>query len=161
MSTTSLLINGLAIIGLLLSLLKGRQKTVRALKIAGKSLIKLGPAMGMVILLIGVLLGFLPKQVIAGIVGSGSGFGGILLAALFGAVLYMPSLVAFPLAGSLLSDGASVAAVGALITTLTMVSTVTLPLEIKILGRKLALLRNGLSFAVALCIALLMGMILS
>ena len=161
MSTTALLINGFAVACLILSLIKGRRKTVRALKVAGKSLIKLSPAMGMVILLIGVLLGFIPKQVIGGIVGTGSGFIGTLLAALFGAVLYMPSLVAFPLASSLLSDGASVAAVGALITSLTMVGTVTLPLEIKVLGRKLALLRNGFSFVVALCIALLMGVILS
>ena len=161
MSTTALLINGLAVVCLALSLIKGRRKTVSALKVAGKSLIKLGPVMGMVLLLIGILLGFIPKQAIGGIVGTGNGFIGTLVAALFGAVLYMPSLVAFPLAGSLLSDGASVAAVAALIITLTMVGTVTLPLEIKILGRKLALLRNGLSFAVALCIALLMGVILS
>ena len=57
--------------------------------------------------------------------------------------------------------GAGVTAMAAFITTLTMIGFVFLPLEIKELGRKFALLRNGLSFIVALIIALLMGLILT
>ena len=48
----------------------------------------------------------------------------------------------------------------AFITTLTMIGVVTLPLEIKELGKKMALLRNGLSFIIAIVIALIMGVIL-
>ena len=46
------------------------------------------------------------------------------------------------------------------ITTLTMIGMVTLPLEIKKLGKKFALLRNGLSFIIAIIIALIMGVLL-
>ncbi|HDH27594.1 MAG TPA: permease, partial [Euryarchaeota archaeon] len=46
------------------------------------------------------------------------------------------------------------------ITTLTMVGFVTLPLEIKVLGKKLAILRNLFSFIIALIIAVIMGVIL-
>jgi len=41
-----------------------------------------------------------------------------------------------------------------------MIGIVTLPLEIKELGQKIALLRNGLSFIVALAIALIIGVVL-
>lgn len=74
--------------------------------------------------------------------------------------MHIPSLIAFPLAASLLKNGASITAVAAFITTLTMIGTITLPLEIKELGKKVALLRNGLSFIVAIVIALIMGVIL-
>ncbi len=161
MNTTTLLVNGLALGCLVLSALKDRRTTVAALKVAGRSLFKLGPAVGVIILAIGLLLGFVPRDAIGAILGVGGGFGGTLLVALFGAVLYMPALVAFPLAGSLLEGGATVGAVAAFITTLTMVGTVTLPLEIKVLGAKFTLLRNGLSFVVALAIAFLMGTILA
>jgi len=41
-----------------------------------------------------------------------------------------------------------------------MIGTITLPLEIKELGKKMAILRNGLSFVIAIIIALVMGAIL-
>ena len=41
-----------------------------------------------------------------------------------------------------------------------MIGTITLPLEIKELGKKVALLRNGISFIIAIVIALIMGVIL-
>ena len=64
------------------------------------------------------------------------------------------------LAASLLDGGASISVVAAFITTLTMIGTVTLPLEIKELGKKMALLRNGMSFLIAILIAFIMGAIL-
>ena len=93
-------------------------------------------------------------------IGEQSGFTGILLTALLGAVLHIPALISFPLAASTLEMGASVTAVAAFITTLTMIGVVTLPLEIREIGRQRALLRNGLSFIGALLISLLMGVIL-
>ena len=74
--------------------------------------------------------------------------------------MHIPSLIAFPLAASLLKGGASITAAAAFITTLTMIGTVTLPLEIKELGKKVALLRNGISFIMAIIIALIMGVML-
>jgi len=85
---------------------------------------------------------------------------GILIVAAVGAVLYIPSIVAFPLAGSLVKSGASVGAVAAFITTLTMVGLVTLPLEVELLGKRLALSRNAMSLVLAVAIALIMGLIL-
>jgi uncharacterized membrane protein YraQ (UPF0718 family) len=72
----------------------------------------------------------------------------------------MPSLIAFPLAGSLLRSGATIMTIAAFVTTLVMVGLVTAPMEIKTLGRKFTLLRNGLGFISALVIAVIMGVIL-
>ena len=85
---------------------------------------------------------------------------GVLIVGAAGAVLHIPALLSFPLAASLLEEGASVSAVAAFITTLTMIGTITLPLEIKELGKKMAILRNGISFVIAIIIALIMGVIL-
>jgi uncharacterized membrane protein YraQ (UPF0718 family) len=72
----------------------------------------------------------------------------------------IPALISFPLAASLLRSGATVTTIAAFITTLVMVGFVTAPMEVKALGRKFTLLRNGLSFVAALIIAGLMGVIL-
>ncbi|MDZ7797973.1 MAG: hypothetical protein U5N56_13480 [Candidatus Marinimicrobia bacterium] len=50
--------------------------------------------------------------------------------------------------------------ISAFVTTLVMVGVVTAPLEIKTLGKKFTLLRNGLSFVAALLIAGIMGVLL-
>jgi uncharacterized membrane protein YraQ (UPF0718 family) len=84
----------------------------------------------------------------------------VLIGAALGAVLFIPGLIAFPLARSVLDMGAGVTAIAAFVTTLTMIGFVFLPLEIKELGTKFALIRNGLSFVAALLIAVLMGLVL-
>jgi len=73
----------------------------------------------------------MPPSEISKLAGEQSGFSGVLLMALLGSILHIPALISFPLAASLLKSGASVTAVAAFITTLTMIGMVTLPLEIK------------------------------
>lgn len=72
----------------------------------------------------------------------------------------IPSLIAFPLAGSLLRSGATVMTASAFITTLVMVGMVTAPMEAKTLGLRFTLLRNGFGFLAALMIAVIMGVVL-
>jgi uncharacterized membrane protein YraQ (UPF0718 family) len=107
-----------------------------------------------------LVVGLLSEELIIRYIGPETGFTGTLTAALVGAVTLIPSLVSFPLAGSLLRMGASAITIAAFITTLTMVGFVTAPLEIKELGLKFTLWRNGLSFIFALSIALVMGVAL-
>jgi len=160
MSTTAIVINVFALACLILAFTKDRAKTKQSLKVGVKSFIRILPVVLIIIVLIGLLLGFVPPDEISRIVGEQSGFAGILIIALMGAIMNIPALISFPLAASLIKSGASIAAAAAFITTLTMVGTVTLPLEIKELGRKMALLRNGISFIIAIVIALIMGVLL-
>ena len=160
MNSTVILINIFALGCLIVGLIKDRAKAKRSLIVAVKSFFRILPTVFIIIIFIGLLLGFVPPTVISKIVGEQSGFAGILLVALFGAILHIPALISFPLAGSLLKSGASVVSVAAFIATLTMIGTITLPLEIKELGKKMALLRNGISFIIAIIIALIMGIML-
>ncbi|NJE25079.1 permease [Thermococcus sp. MV5] len=160
MNVTAPIINIIAITALLIAFVKDKNKAISSLKIAVNSLIKILPMLCIIVIVIGLLLGFVPPEQISGFIGEQSGIKGILLVGALGALMHIPALLSFPLAASLLENGASVSAVAAFITTLTMIGTVTLPLEIKELGKKIAFLRNGLSFIIAIIIALIMGAIL-
>lgn len=152
-------INGFVIILLIISFIKDKKKTKKSIMIAVKSLGKIAPAILSIILLIGVSYGLFADK-IALFFGQDSGALGFFSIALFGSILHMPSLLAFPLAGSFLAEGASISSVAAFITTLTMIGIVTLPLEIKTLGKKFAIYRNVFSFVITLIIASIMGVIL-
>ncbi len=159
MQNTTIIINGLVLVLLIISFFKNRTKTLNALKIAGKSLLKLAPTILSVILLIGIIYGLFSDK-IALLFGQENGVIGFITIAIFGSVMHMPSLLAFPLAGSFLLEGASIGSVAAFITTLTMIGIVTLPLEVKTMGKKFTIYRNVFSFIIAIIIATLMGVIL-
>ena len=160
MNSTVVFINIFAVCCLIVSFFKDSAKTKQSLLVAVKSFLRVLPTVLIIIIFIGFLLGFVPPSEISEIIGKQSGFGGVLLVALLGALSHIPALISFPLAASLLESGASITALAVFITTLTMIGMVTLPLEIKELGKKMALLRNGMSFIIAIIIALIMGSIL-
>jgi len=160
MNVTVIFINAAALLGLVISFSKNRQKTMKALKISLKSTLKMAPAIIVLLILVGLMMGFFKPETISKLLGEQSGFYGIALASIAGSILMIPSLIAFPLTASLVDSGASIAVAAAFITTLTMIGFVTLPIEIKAMGKKFTLLRNGLSLVIAVAIALIMGVIL-
>ena len=107
MNLTVVSINATAVICLAVSLAKDRAKTARALRAALRSGASLAPTLIGILIFIGLLLGFITPATIGRIVGEGSGVAGVLTAGLLGSVLHIPSLVSFPLGGSLMRSGAS------------------------------------------------------
>ncbi len=160
MSSSAIFINAFAVGCLIFAFIKNKRKAKQSLIIAAKSLLQIIPIIFIIIISIGLIWGFVPPSLISKLIGEQSGFGGVLFVALVGAISHIPSLIAFPLAASLIKGGASLNTIAAFITTLTMIGIVTLPLEIKELGKKMALLRNGISFIFAIAIALIIGAIL-
>jgi uncharacterized membrane protein YraQ (UPF0718 family) len=160
MNTTALAVNGIALGALVFGAVKNREMTGKALRIALRSFIGMLPMILTVVILIGLLLGFISKELIGRILGAESGIAGILVAAGLGSVLHIPSLISFPLAASLLEGGAAAGTVAAFITSLTMIGAVTFPLEVREMGLTFTLMRNGLGFLFAVCIALAMGVLL-
>jgi len=146
---------------LFISRLKNKEKTINSLKVALKFFRSMALLVFMTIWAIGFLIAFLPPEIISKTVGPEAGFKGVILAALFGAIVLIQAFIAFPLAGSLLRQGASVSAIAAFVTTLVMVGVVTAPLEAKFFGKKFTFWRNFLSFLFALIIAFIMGEVLS
>lgn len=142
------------------SWLKDKKKTVNSPQAAWKFFCSMARPVLVTLWAIGFLLTFLPPRLISRTVGENSGWSGIVLAALFGSIVLIQALIAFPLAGSLLRQGASVSAIAAFVTTLVMAGVVTAPLEIKFFGKKFTFWRNFLSFIFAILIALLLGALL-
>lgn len=152
---------GLAIIGLTVSFFKDKKKTLQALKKAWKAFENILPQFLVVLLVVGVMLTVLNPEIISRFIGAESGWYGTVIASLIGAVTLIPAFVAFPMAGMLLNAGAGIMQIGAFVSSLMMVGVVTMPVEMKYLGKKLTLLRNLLallfSFIVALIISWVVG----
>lgn len=138
---------------LLLSFIKDREKTKRSLAKAWMSFMNILAPMAGMITSIGLVLALLSPAVISSIIGSSSGWWGVLLAAIIGSITLIPAFVAFPMAAILLENGAGYMQLSAFVSTLTMVGVITLPLEIRYFGKKFTILRNSLAFALSFAVA--------
>ena len=149
-----------AIIFLVISFIKSRQKTKKALIKAWNSFKNILPLLLGVILLIGLILSILDTKLISRIIGEGSGVLGVLLASAVGSIALIPGFIAFPTAALLLEGGAGYIQIAAFVQTLMMVGIVTLPMEIKYFDKKVAILRNAISFVLSIGVAYFIGFIL-
>jgi uncharacterized membrane protein YraQ (UPF0718 family) len=149
----------LAIILLTFSFIKDKKKTKIALKKAWKAFENILPEFLVVILLVGSLLAILNAETISTIIGSESGWFGVIIAAIIGSITLIPAFVAFPLAAILVENGAGYMQIASFISTLMMVGIVSLPVEIKYLGKKISIFRNLLAFAFSFVVVLIMGMV--
>ena len=142
---------------LLLSFLFDRSKTKKALFMAYKRFIFISPSFLAMLIFVSIILFIFPQEKIIMYLSYGNYTVNIILAALVGSITVMPGFVAFPLAGILKNSGISFTIIAAFTTTLMMVGTLTFPVEATYLGKKVALIRNAISFVIALIIALLIG----
>jgi uncharacterized membrane protein YraQ (UPF0718 family) len=142
---------------LIYSFTKDKQKTIVALRKASKAFLGLLPDFAAILALVGVLLTFVSPQFVAKFVGAQTGFLGMLLSSLVGSVTLIPGFIAFPLVKSLLDRGAGIIQMAVFVSTLMMVGVVTAPLEIRFLGKKETILRNGLSYLYSFIVALIIG----
>jgi hypothetical protein len=150
----------IAIVLLIVSFVKSREKTKKALLKAWNSLKNILPMLLGIILLVGLMLSILDANLISKIIGSQSGFYGVMLASAVGSITLIPGFIAFPTAALLLNGGAGYIQIAAFVQTLMMVGIVTLPMEIKYFNKKVAILRNVLSFVLSIGVAYLIGLIL-
>ncbi len=153
----NIILYAVAIALILASFFKDRQKTKKALMKAWKSFENIMPQFLGIFVFIGIVLAILNPQIISKIIGGSSGWLGVLLASLVGAITLIPGFIAFPLSAMLLQGGAGYMQIGAFISSLMMVGVVTLPLEIRYFGRKAALMRNLLAFAFSFLVAFVIG----
>ena len=145
-------------LALLVSLIVSRDKTVRALKIAARRFIRILPAFLIMLVLISVVLYLLPDELISRYLGSDNGFTAVALASLLGSVTFMPGFITFPLAGILLQKGVTYMVIAAFTTTLMMVGVLTAPIEKAYFGLKVTIIRNVISFGIALAVAVAIGL---
>jgi uncharacterized membrane protein YraQ (UPF0718 family) len=99
------------------------------------------------------------KKAVAERLGEGSGFGTLILAALFGTVLVGPVYVVFPLLKAVREHGARWAVVGAVLTAWA-VKIPMVPLEIGMLGVRFSLSRSVLVALAAIPLGLLLELMM-
>jgi predicted Fe-Mo cluster-binding NifX family protein len=127
---------------------------IHATKSAARQFINLLPILIGVVLLIGLFNAFVSEEWLTSIF-SGNVALDTLWGACFGSILAGNPINSYVIGGELLKYGVSLFAVTAFIVTWVTVGLVQLPAEIAAFGKKFALLRNGLSFVLAIPIALL------
>lgn len=147
----------LTIVLITISYFKDKSKTKQALKKAWKSFENILPQMLGILTSVGIIIAFLNPEVISNIIGSSSGWLGVILAAAVGSITLIPGFVAFPTAAILLQNGAGYMQLGAFISTLMMVGVMTMPVEIKFFGKKSTFLRNALAFSFSFIVAFVIG----
>ena len=129
---------GLCIVLTLISFLKDKDKTKKAVINGLKSLEKIMPQFLAIVIIIAITLAILKPETISKLIGTDSGLFGILLSSIIGSITMMPTFVAFSTGNTLLQSGAGYAQVSALITTLTMTGILTFTLEAEYIGKKAA-----------------------
>jgi uncharacterized membrane protein YraQ (UPF0718 family) len=142
------------------SLVFNRDKTWEGIRRGVGMIVKILPQFLLLVVLVSVFLGIVPRDTLVHLLGRESGAIGVLIAAGIGSVTLMPGPIAYPLAGMLLKNDVTYTVIAVFVTTLMMVGVVTFPVEKEYLGFRIALLRNALSLAGALTIGLLMGALL-
>lgn len=154
----SLIIMGVAAAALLASLVADRRRTVTALKIAGKRLLALLPSFLTMLAAVSLVLTVVSEETIARYLGADNTWVATAIGAAVGSVTLMPGFIAFPLSGVLLSKGVAYMVLSAFTTTLMMVGVLTYPIERRVLGARVAIVRNALSLLVALVVAVVTGL---
>lgn len=160
MSTNAIIYISLSLALLLVSSIANRQKTLMGLK-KGWMMFKniLAPFLN-ILILVSIALYFIPPAVISRYLGPESGVLGLGIAAIVGSITLIPGFISYPIAAGLIRQGASYTVVATFMTTLMMVGVVTLPLEIKFFGKRVAIARNALNFVAAIIIGLVVGIVL-
>lgn len=136
------------------SVVKDRLKTKKALLKGLKSLEGIMPQFITVLILIAIMLTVLDAKTISRFLGAGTGWVGVAIAALLGAITLIPGFVAFPLAGELLQNGAGIMQIATFVSSLMMVGIITLPMEITYFGKRTAVLRNAFALIFSVVAAL-------
>ena len=145
----------------IISYKKDKGKTKKALLNGWKSIENILPQFLGIILLVGITLAILRPEIISNIIGNNSGIFGVFFSAFIGSIVMMPTFVAFSTGDMLLKNGAGIAQVAALISTLTLIGIITIPLEAKYIGKKATIYRNILAFVFSIIVAFFVEMVVT
>ncbi len=144
----------------MVSFVLDRRKTIMGLKKGWNMFRNIAIPFLNILILVSLVLHIVPPSLIVQYLGAGSGYHGMAIAALVGSITQIPGFISYPIAATLIQQGASYMTIATFMTTLMMVGIVTFPLEAKYFGKKVAALRNVLSFVSAVIIGLLVGVFL-
>ncbi len=126
----------------------GTDLVVDGLASGGRILTSVIPLLAAAFLTAGLIQSLVSKDVVTRWLGAGSGWRGLALACLGGALIPGGPYVYYPIAGALLNTGAGVGVLVAFITAKNLWSISRIPLEIALLGPDLTFIRYGITFVI-------------
>jgi uncharacterized membrane protein YraQ (UPF0718 family) len=142
------------------SVIKSRERTKKALLMAGKTFLSSLPFFIAVFVLIGLIEVFVTPDIINSLMGPSRGIFAPVFAAVVGGIMSGPPAASYPMSKVLLDRGASLAAIATFIIAWVAVGTISLPVEIKLLGSRFALVRWSLTFILSIVLGIILGIIL-
>ncbi|MFW6288938.1 MAG: hypothetical protein ACOC2Q_04065 [Spirochaetota bacterium] len=145
-------------LALVVSAIRDRKRTLHALKIAWRRFFALLPSLLTVVAAVALVLTLVQPEAITTYLGGENTAWATTVAAAVGSITLMPGFIAYPLAGILRSQGVAYTVLSAFTATLMMVGVLTFPIEKQYFGVKLTIVRNGISLAIALVVAIVTGL---
>jgi uncharacterized membrane protein YraQ (UPF0718 family) len=136
----------IAVVLLVVGYYKGEGQHLNGLQAGMKMIIEIVPLLIFAFIVAGMIQILLPSEMISRWVGIESGFRGILLGTLAGAVAPGGPYVSLPIAAGLLKSGAGVGTMVAFLTGWSLWALGRLPMEVGILGWKFTLIRLASTF---------------
>ena len=152
-----ILLASITLIVLIISFIKDRKKTLAGIKTAGKKFIKILMTLTIVVFSVSFVLYFIPETTISEYLSYGNKYISLMIASFLGSITIMPGFIAFPLSGILRQNNVPYMVISGFTTTLMMVGILTFPIERKYFGTKVAVLRNVMSFLIAIVVSIMTG----
>jgi len=121
---------------------------IEGLKSSGNSLLDVTPLLVAAFLVAGLIQSLVDKEMVTRWLGAETGWRGIALACLGGALIPGGPYVYYPIAGVLLSNGAGIGVLVAFISAKNLWSVSRIPMELALLGPDLTLVRYGITFII-------------
>ncbi|MEA1987466.1 MAG: hypothetical protein U9N76_08265 [Candidatus Marinimicrobia bacterium] len=149
----------LTIVLVILSFAINRQKTKKAFVIGAKKLWHITPPFVSILIGVSIVLYLVPNDVIVKYLGNADSYFGVVIASIIGSATVMPGPIAYPLCGILVQQGVAYSVVAGFSSSLMSVGVITFPMEKAYFGSKFAVLRNLISFVIALIIALVFSLV--
>lgn len=131
----------LAIALFIIATIQGEGKNIAGLKNAWVMTRQIIPLLAFAFIMAGLVQVMLPKDMLAKWVGDASGFRGILIGTLAGAVTPGGPYVSLPIVAGFLSAGAGIGTMVAFLTSWSLWAVARLPMEVGIVGWKFTLIR--------------------
>ena len=160
MGLSTYILYGLAFVLLVVSFIKDKNKTKKALKKGWMSFKNIMITLIPLFMFIGIVMTLVTPELIMTIMGEESGIIGVMTALVVGSVAFIPSFLTFPLGADLLEVGAGYPQVAALVTALMAVGIVYIPVEKKFFGGKAVFLRNAFAVLASLVVALVIWVVM-
>ena len=157
--TFAIIINTVIFIAWLYLVIRDKKKGLQAVKIGLQTIFEMLPLIMVIIGSLGILSSFITPEQISNYLGDRSGLKGFLFISIISSFLQIPGIIAFPIAQVLRQSGAAIGTVAVFASASTMSSIITLPIEMKYLGKKLPFIRIGLTYVICVLVGFATGLI--